>query len=128
MTKRHHNTTVQLVSKTAAQKSMDHFNATHRNITKLYVVYDKVMNDLFGAIIRAPNDEVARRSFHDLMLQKEGPIAGHRQDYDLLLLGAIDNTGQIWSAGQGDTTPLDHLVEVIVRGQDWLDANTENTK
>lgn len=89
---------------------------TPRVYTKLYVVYDTVARDLFGAIIRAPNDEVARRSFHDLLSQKESPISAHKGDYNLLFLGDIDNTGIITTT----TEP-----QILVKGQDWLDANKE---
>lgn len=85
--------------------------------TKLYVVFDTIAKDLFGAIIRAPNDEVARRAFHDLLSQKESPISAHKGDYNLLFLGAIDNLGNITANDKAD---------VLARGQDWLDANKES--
>lgn len=96
-----------------------------RTFTKLFVVYDNVACELFGAIIRAPNKEVARRSFNDLMQQHDSPIAKNREDYDLLYIGAIDNTGTI-CGDNGDL--LDHLVAVIATGKEWIEANKENLK
>lgn len=86
--------------------------------TKLYVIHDTVANDIFGAIIRAANDEVARRSFHDLLSSKESPLARHEGDYNLLIIGRIDNTGVIYNGGTEITLPA-----IIARGADWLAAN-----
>jgi len=89
---------------------------TPKTYNNLYVVFDKVAEEIFGGIIRVGNDEVARRAFHDLLTQKDSPIASHRGDYDLHRIGTIDNFGFI-QCPESNTT--------IARGQDWLDANKE---
>jgi len=89
---------------------------TPKVYSNLYVVFDKVAEEIFGGIIRVPNDEVARRAFHDLLAQKDSPIANHRGDYDMHRIGTIDNLGFIQTP-EANTT--------IARGQDWLDANGE---
>lgn len=99
-------------------------DTTPEIITSLYVVRDIVAADLFGGIIRAANDEVARRSFHDLLQQKDSPIAAHRGDYNLLYLGDINNHGEIY---HGDIFNKVDLPRIIAKGQDWLDANKETT-
>lgn len=93
-----------------------------RTITKLYLVYDTVAEEIFGSIIRCANDEVARRSFHDLLNAKDSPIAAHRGDYNLLWIADINSAGWIQNHGSGDAVvPI-----TIAKGQDWLDANKEN--
>lgn len=86
-------------------------------ITTLYVVYDNVAQDVFGSIIRAANDEVARRAFHDLLMMKDSPVAAHRGDYDLLKIANIDNDANV---GLPANVPT-----IVAKGQDWLDANKE---
>jgi len=88
-----------------------------KTYTKLYAVMDRVARDIFGGVIRCANDEVARRAFHDLLTQKDSPIAGHRGDYDLIQIGTIDNDGYM--------VPNELEAITIARGQDWLDANKE---
>lgn len=89
---------------------------TPKVYNNLYVVFDKVAEEIFGGIIRVPNDEVARRAFHDLLNQKDSPIATNKGDYDLLKIGRVDNFG---------TIPGTDYTETIARGQDWLDANNQ---
>lgn len=86
--------------------------------TNLYVTFDNIARELFGALIRVPNDEVARRAFHDALSNPQSPMAGHQEDYDLLYLGTIDQLGNLDPEG----------VQVIARGADWIAANKENTK
>lgn len=92
-----------------------------RTFTNLYMVYDTVAEELFGSTIRASNDEVARRSFHDLLKDENSPIAGHRGDYILVCLAKIDNHGRLYNH---DANEIDVNTRVIAKGQDWLDANT----
>lgn len=93
-------------------------DTTPRTFTKLYAIFDNVAQDMFGGIIRCVNDEVARRSFHELLRQKESPIASNRGDYDLMYLATMDNCGNIDHEEEGP--------DVVARGQDWLEANKEN--
>lgn len=88
-----------------------------RTFTKLYAIFDNVAQDIFGGIIRCVNHEVARRSFHELLSQKDSPVANHRADYDLIWLFTIDNYGNIDPGQEGP--------DVIATGKDWLEANKE---
>lgn len=84
--------------------------------SNLYIVYDKVAELIFGNIIRAGNDEVARRSFRSALGTTDGPFKGHEADYQLLHIGAInETTGAI----------LVQDVNVIMDGGDWLNAQQE---
>lgn len=84
--------------------------------SNLYVVYDKVAELIFGTIIRAGNDEVARRSFRSALGTADGPFKGHEADYQLLHIGGIDEHSA--SLFGGDPT-------VIMDGGDWLNANKD---
>lgn len=91
--------------------------------TNMYCIYDKVAEEIFGGIIRANNDEVARRSFYEALADQNGPLAKNARDYQLMQIGLIDTAdAQIYSAG-GDH--LNHLASIIATGADWLDANKE---
>lgn len=91
--------------------------------TNMYCIYDIVAEEILGGIIRANNDEVARRSFYEALADQNGPIAKNPRDYSLMQIGIIDTSNaQIQSAG-GDK--LNHLANVIATGADWLDANKE---
>lgn len=85
-------------------------------LSRLYVIRDIIAQDLFGGIIRVNNDEVARRNFHDALTTEQGPFKGHEADYELIYLGAIDNTGAI--------APFEPPL-TIARGADWIAANNQ---
>lgn len=85
--------------------------------TQLYVVRDKVAELTIGNIIRVKNNEVARRSFDDLLKDDKGPIHSHAQDYDLLNIGSMDEATGIITAYDIPT--------IIAQGSDWVDANKE---
>lgn len=83
-------------------------------IEKLYSVYDHKAEMCIAGIIRVPNDEVARRHFHDALRNQESPLSQHPEDYDLMYLGDIDTTeGMITN-----NTP-----RIVGSGADWLEAS-----
>lgn len=84
--------------------------------SNLYVVYDRVAELIFGSIIRAGNDEVARRSFRSALGTPDGPFKGHEADYQLLHIGAINETN-------GSILATD--ANVIMDGGDWLNAQQD---
>lgn len=86
--------------------------------SNLYVVYDKVAELIFGTIIRAGNDEVARRSFRSALGTADGPFKGHEADYQLLYIGTIDEASAAIALNGTD-------VKVVMDGGDWLNAQQD---
>lgn len=84
----------------------------------LYIIYDKVAKTAFGGTIRVGNDEVARRSFHNALRQKDNPMQGHEKDYCILRIGSMDETTCIIEPQDIPTNVGD--------GADWIEANKEN--
>lgn len=94
-------------------------------ITNLYCILDKVAHDILGGIIRASNDEVARRAFHDALKNENSPMKGHEEDYLMLRVGSIDQTnGCLQNYGGGDA----HIPQPIASGADWINANKDGIK
>lgn len=91
--------------------------------TNMYCIYDTVAEEIFGGIIRANNDEVARRSFYEALADQNGPLAKNARDYQLMQIGIIDTEAVHIYSPNGDS--LDHLANIIATGADWLDANKE---
>lgn len=85
--------------------------------TNMYCIYDKTASEIFGGIMIAKNDEVARRAFHEGLSNNEA-LRRNAHDYELVQLGAIDTETL---AINGD----DNRINVIASGADWLEANKE---
>lgn len=86
-------------------------------LSRLYVIHDICANDIFGAIIRVNNDEVARRAFHDALQTPDSPFKGHEADYNLLYIGSINSEGSIFVDETSNS--------IIARGADWIAANNQ---
>lgn len=83
----------------------------------LYTVYDNTAEEIFGGIVRANNDEVARRTFHEALGDQNSPLAKNAKDYTLIRLGSIDTFDGAISAAEPP--------QAISTGADWLAANKE---
>lgn len=92
---------------------------------RLYVVYDIVGEAPVGPIMQYKHDAQAMRAFGDVCADKEGLVGSHPADFDLRLIGELQEEG-----------PMLHLLPpagrkkepapfiVLYSGALWLEAQS----
>lgn len=91
--------------------------------TNMYCIYDIIAGEIFGGIIRAGNDEVARRSFHEALSNPDSPLTKNPRDYNLVQIALIDTATLAVMSPSGDQ--LNHLANIVATGAEWVEANKE---
>lgn len=68
-------------------------------IKRIYAIFDKVAEQMFGPMVVLPNDGAARRVFQDALFGEGSTMAPHPGDYALYHIGTINlETGVITPA------------------------------
>lgn len=78
----------------------------------LYVVRDKLAEDVGDQIMVCRADAVAVRAFTDALQNPQSYMAKHPQDYELLEVGALHHDGRI----EAIESP-----RIVLTGQQWKD-------
>lgn len=81
----------------------------------LYVLFDVIAKAILGSPQVFVNDEVSRRYFRDVLMDKQSPLAAHPRDYELWRIGELDRATMSIKA----VTPL-----LIARGRDVMEAES----
>lgn len=82
----------------------------------IYAIHDNVAGAIIGGLHLHPHSAPAIRMFSDIATMAESQIARHPNDFDLLLLGTLneDNT-------------ISPVHEIVLRGAVWSAAQQEKT-
>lgn len=80
----------------------------------IYAIFDTMAKDITGGLYLHKHQAAAVRFYADVATDKDTSIYRHPQDYDLILLGYI----------QEDLT-LEPRYSVILKGSVWIAAQTE---
>jgi hypothetical protein len=79
---------------------------------QVFIIHDKVAENFIGQIVVDRHSAPVTRLFHQLLGDKQTQLAQHPQDYALLHIGYIEDSGRLW--------PIDPTV--IATGAAWLAA------
>lgn len=87
-------------------------------------IYDRVAQDIIGPLQVFPHNAPAIRMFSDVANDKRTPIGQHPADFDLILLGFLDDNNGTPSID----ACLDPLNHCVITGQQWMDAQRQEEK
>lgn len=60
----------------------------------VYAIYDTKAEDILGPLLNVKHEAVAVRMFQDAIVQPDSQLKAHADDYELIRLGYIDDTGR----------------------------------
>lgn len=82
----------------------------------IFAVYDTVAETFIGQLILDRHAAPVTRMFHQLLGDKSTQLAAHPNDYNLLHVGYVEDSGQLW--------PISPTI--VATGSAWLSATQEN--
>lgn len=82
---------------------------------QIFAVYDNVAEAILGGLHLFPHKAPAIRMYSDIATMQDSQVARHPNDFDLLLLGVIDEDGTIIATK-----------EIILTGATWAAAQTQS--
>lgn len=89
-------------------------------LSHMYCIFDTTAKEIFGGIMIAKNNEVARRAFHEGLANND-TLRRNAAEYNLIRLGAIDTETL-------HVNPDDIYLNTTATGTEWLEANKENNQ
>lgn len=86
----------------------------------IYMLYDRLGEQLIGQCWIDASDGAAIREFHDVLANPQTSPGRHPADYDLVRLAEVDVEDLAIYVTADDVSP--GYASVVARGKDWLDG------